>query len=287
MRFTEFLLLNEEEVTAFEHVKRLDREFKDLAAEYGITLLAGVGWPGVLKNGGWYGGGMGPKGGSKANADSLDMPMDIKVKGFIKELAEKLEGYVAAGLIVNIGVGADKLTTTTPKAGEVLKHLVDGLQIARPPGAKPGQTRIPCVAWFVGLPSEFQGKGVFRFIQHFYRESKAPITLDIGGPFDPKEALKLKSAIKKFSSKYRDKWVKLESGEYGIQPRTHEEHAIIERFIDGVEKFTIDNFGWHIPQECRRSITLDANTNVFAKATQKLSSDKMREFGDLLWKLMK
>lgn len=138
-----------EELTVGQQVKAISAECKAIAKKFQLTLVAGMGWPNIVKDGGWMGGGLGPWRGIK------DEDAWIKIEkrriGFIKDLARKLEGYVAEGRKVKIGRGASRSVHQEDAiAGQVEEQLMKNLVEERPPG-NVSAPRMPCVVWFVGM----------------------------------------------------------------------------------------------------------------------------------------
>jgi hypothetical protein len=154
--------LLQEEDTPFHFIKGLSNKFKALAAEYGITLVAGMGWPRVGAKGGWIGGGLGQKGGSRAkdagvDDDDINLPIEIRTKGFLAAATLMLQDLINNGHTVMVSVAADPASSKIPvdhdSVGQVLRA---SLKTATPPASR-GILQIPCVAWFVSLPPALLG----------------------------------------------------------------------------------------------------------------------------------
>lgn len=185
-----------EPVDPFMAIKDMNKEFKDIAAQFDLTLVAGMGWPQIGTEGGWFGGGLGPKGGkARENSDTGDrIRLDIRRKGFLLALAKKLEGYIADGRVVLIAAGAARSKHKEEvKAGEAFKKLEAAAILALPPGNISIEKTMPCVAWYVSQPASMTGTIAVRFTGHFY------------GPPNPKDPDEIGRRADGYSMKYNPK----------------------------------------------------------------------------------
>jgi hypothetical protein len=178
----------------FAAIKGMNKEFKDLAAELDLTLVAGMGWPQVGAEGGWYGGGLGPKGGSRnEDPDKGRIRLDIRRKGFLQMLAKKLEGYIADGRTVMVAAGAERSKHKEEvKAGEALAKLIAAAVDNFPPGNVTAPV-MPCLAWYVSQPASMAGTIAVRFTGRFY------------GPTDPKDPEEIERRARGHSMEYNPK----------------------------------------------------------------------------------
>jgi hypothetical protein len=167
VKISELLLEDNADVDPFSWIKTKNKEFKDLAAECGLTLQAGMGWPAITKAGGWFGGGLGHKGGNtkaaKADAEG-GLPINVRTKAFLHLLAKKLEDLMAAGHVVKVAPGAERARNVLVlEPGSALEALTKSLIVTLPPGNHPSITAVPCVAWFVSLPTALAAVTSVRF----------------------------------------------------------------------------------------------------------------------------
>lgn len=166
MKIHELLIEDNADIDPFSWIKAKNKEFKDIAAECGITLQAGMGWPVINKAGGWFGGGLGHKGGNAraARADSEGaLPLNVRTKAFLHLLAKKLEDLMAAGHIVKVAPAAERTANVVVlEPGTALEVLTKSVIVARPPGNHNGGP-VPCVAWFVSLPPALAATTSVRF----------------------------------------------------------------------------------------------------------------------------
>lgn len=146
MKLTELLT----EATS-EDVKKLNVEFKEIAAKYGITLKAGMGWPRVNAKEAWYGGGLSEKGGSKGAEKQL-LGIEQRRKAFLNALAKKLSALRDAGHVIKIGKGAGS-TGAELAQEDIFEHLQNNIQEMAPPGTY-GEPKIPCIVWSVDAGAE-------------------------------------------------------------------------------------------------------------------------------------
>lgn len=154
-------LLQEQE-TPFSYIKKINAEFKAMAAEVDITLVAGMGWPKMNKDGGWMGGGFSQKGGNKT-IDDFTVELEHRVDYLIKQIAKKLEEYIAAGQVVKVAAGGSTgaKTDIIVGKGEALQKLKAGLIMTIPPGQRAYDDKKLTVAWFVGFPAALSGSESF------------------------------------------------------------------------------------------------------------------------------
>jgi hypothetical protein len=178
----------------FAAIKAMNKEFKDLAAELDLTLVAGMGWPQIGAEGGWFGGGLGPKGGKRnEDPDKGRIRLDIRRKGFLHLLAKKLEDYIAAGRVVMVAAGAERSKHKEEvKAGEARAKLEAAAIDNMPPGNVTAPL-MPCVAWYVSQPASMAGTIAVRFTGRFY------------GPPDPNDPEEIERRSKGHSMKYNPK----------------------------------------------------------------------------------
>jgi hypothetical protein len=199
-------LLREAADNPFDAIKAMNREFKEMAADVELSLVAGMGWPNINQKGGWFGGGLGSKGGNnKKNVDSLTLPVEIRRKAFLKALAQKLEKLMDEGREIEIGQGASRAVHSEKGIkGHIFDQLMKNMVIDKPPG-NIDRERMPCLVWFVGLGGDLAGKTPFRVTGNFYgqpppgQEYGGPhLYIDVGGTIETAEGRKLHTALNKF-----------------------------------------------------------------------------------------
>ena len=160
--------------STFDAVKKLNAEFKSLAAELNLSLIAGIGWPNLTKDGAWYGGGIANKGGTRSKRDDI-MDEETRVEVFIHALTKKLEEFLEEGRVVRVGKGAARsagITDVTP--GQALEALRSNLIVQRPPGNTTRKANMPCVVWYVSNPVEMAGKTTITLYGSiFYKDNEA------------------------------------------------------------------------------------------------------------------
>lgn len=190
----------------FDAIKELNVEFKALAADVDLTLVAGMGWPNITQKGGWFGGGLGQKGGSnKKNFDTLSLPIETRRKAFLHMLAKKLEGLMDEGRDVKIGQGASRSQhIENAEKGRVLDQLTKNLENASPPGGT-RREKMPCVVWFVGLDSKMARTSTLYITAAFYGPPSSgsiysgdKLRVHLGGVIDLATSKKLIAAFNKF-----------------------------------------------------------------------------------------
>lgn len=274
------LLQEETAQTPFGAIKELNVEFKALAAQFDLTLVAGMGWPQIGKDGAWYGGGIGSKGGNAKKQDTLSLPIEARRKGFFKELAKMLESMMAQGHVVKIAAGAARGTHQEDAIkGRVYDQLTMHAIKASPPGNVTNREAMPTVAWYVSLPAKWAGKTAVRIIGRFYKDVDEDgyglgegSQVDVGGSMDIKKAKALEKQITQFmkdsrkSSKYDPDTKK--STQY---PPTKDATA----FFNQTAKFLKNQIGWDGPQSVNPAASyFSIATKVLTKETQLVDMDE-------------
>lgn len=174
-------ILSEEAGTTSQFMKDLKHEFNAKAKELGVTIVATMGWPALLKDGIWYGGGIRLRGrAEKYDPDAIlnraDLPgpafdrlQEQEAYPFLEYLAERLEQFLAAGHTVKLAKGANRSAAIDAVPGKVLQQLKENLEITYPPGvtsytrtmgniAKNREIMFPCIAWFISFPEQLTGR---------------------------------------------------------------------------------------------------------------------------------
>jgi len=196
-------LLYEEDETHFSSSKKLNLEFKDLAKKFDMTLVAGMGWPQIAKDGAWYGGGLGSHRG-KSDEESV-LGIAARRKGFLKALAKKLEELMASGRAVKIAAKAERSKHQEDAVqGQVEEQLVKHALIAWPPGNVRYKEQIPTIAWFVGADPSVKVTDLLSFGGGAYREYKdgARANFLVSLPEDEKQ---IKQVIKWLNTLQKEK----------------------------------------------------------------------------------
>jgi hypothetical protein len=203
-----------QESDPFTVMKGLQAEFKQLAADMDLTIVAGMGWPQAAKGGAWYGGGLFQKGGKNAKVDTIGLPVESRIKGFIKVLAKKLEAMMADGYTVKIAPGAERGKGTVDVArGEAAEKLQAGLLSRRAPGNVTNREPMPCVSWFVSDPADMVGQMAFRLTVMPYARptgseaygQKQP-SVELGGSMPEAKAKELDKRIKAIQKGGQNIW---------------------------------------------------------------------------------
>jgi len=203
-----------EDKTPFDFIKGLSRKFKELAAEYDITIIAGMGWPKIQIAGGWIGGGLGQKGGHSAKNtgaedDDTMMPIEIRRKGFLAAVTLVLQDLIKDGHTVMVSAGAvssSKIPVDHDSVGQVLRS---SLKMAKPPATR--LPTMPCIAWFVSLPTDLVGTtnlSISVAAHADYEEtplgmvpSQEPLRAQYHVPMDSKEAASIGKKFAIFKTK--------------------------------------------------------------------------------------
>lgn len=243
MKIHELLL----ESDPFTNMKELNAEFKQLAADTDLTIVAGMGWPQVVKGGAWYGGGIETRGRKNKVQDALTLPHHIRVKGFLQLVAKKLEALIADGRTVKVAPGAARGTKTIDvKAGEVAKVLQDSAIMAFPPGNNPKAPEMPCVAWYVSTPPEFDNLTAVRVT--YYQYISGPDSTDyagrikagtvaIGSAFPPAQAKALLKKVNEIMTVSKTGVVKnAETDKYDLVPPTGNSLRLRKELMAAAEK---------------------------------------------------
>lgn len=203
-----------QESDPFTVMKGLQAEFKQLALDMDLTIIAGMGWPQVVKDGAWYGGGFAQKGGANKKQDTISLPPEIRIKGFIKQLAKKLEAMMADGYTVKVAPGAERgKETIAVGRGEAAEKLAAALKNNKAPGNVSNRNMMPCVAWFVSNPADMQGQMAFRLTVIPYARptgseaygQKQPV-IELGGSMPEAKAKELKKAVDTIRKEGQNIW---------------------------------------------------------------------------------
>jgi hypothetical protein len=205
MRIAELLLEDE----PANDVQDMDEIFKGFAEKYGLTILHGMGWPSFNSKGGWFGGGLGIRGGSRTKIDTDILAIEVRIRGFLVAVSKHLEAMMAEGRVVMISKGADRThSKIVIKPGEAKQALIDNAVDARPPGSNAPTSRgkFPCVAWFIGMPTAMAGLATVGVQLNFNEEvhgGKWPRFMHGFGTMEAKKALRLEKDFLKFDEKER------------------------------------------------------------------------------------
>lgn len=142
--------LFEEEQHISVAMKALNREFKDLAAKYKLSIVAGMGWPQVSKDGAWMGGGLAPLRG--ISDEKAMLSFGHRQTGFLRAVARRLEALIKEGHTVKIAQGGSRsVHQEVAEAGKVEERLLANLRTETPPGVR-GRGQMPTVVWYVSAP---------------------------------------------------------------------------------------------------------------------------------------
>lgn len=143
--------LFEEEQHISTAMKALNKEFKDIANRYKLSIVAGMGWPQITKDGAWMGGGIGPLRG--ITDDQAMLSFDKRMAGFIRTVARRLEDLIKEGHTVKVARGGQRsVHQEVAEAGRVEEQLLANLQTEVPPGVR-GRGQMPTVVWYVSAPA--------------------------------------------------------------------------------------------------------------------------------------
>lgn len=143
--------LFEEEPHISDVMKALNKEFKDLAKKYQLTVVAGMGWPQITKDGAWMGGGLGPLRG--ISDDKALLSIEKRRIGFLKVVARRLEELMKEGRTVKIARGGQRsVHQEVAEPGRVEEQLRVNLVTETPPGTR-GRGQLPTVVWYVSVPT--------------------------------------------------------------------------------------------------------------------------------------
>lgn len=144
--------LFEEGPTLLQAMKAISSDFKALANKFQLTLVAGMGWPNITKDGAWMGGGLGPARGITDEKAALNI--EKRRHGFILALARRLEALIQQGHTVKIALGANRSDhTEVAEAGRVEEQLFKNIKTMHPPGNVRSYA-MPCIVWFVSAPAD-------------------------------------------------------------------------------------------------------------------------------------
>lgn len=150
MKIDELLLEN----SPFAYMRELNDKFKAIAKEAGVVWLAGMGWPQVMKDGFWFGGGMKPS--TRGDKDAVIRPGDLSPeatqKFIFKAIAAILEDAMKNGQQVKVANADRKASTEVVKPGDAYNALLRTVKVMRPPGRHDRDW--PTVTWFIGKPQE-------------------------------------------------------------------------------------------------------------------------------------
>ena len=142
-----------QENTSYDYVKTLEKEFKQIAARYDLTIVAPIGFPVQTTKGAWFGGGLAAKGGSRAPKDAL-VPVDVRVKGFLKALSKRLEQLIEAGNSVKVASGRGRSIGQDDATKENALDLLTKYVVTLPPPHASRREDMPTVYWYVSVPQE-------------------------------------------------------------------------------------------------------------------------------------
>jgi hypothetical protein len=142
-------------------VKSLNAEFKQLAQKFQLSIQHPMSMPGIRRDGGWFGGGLGPY--RRITDNEVMVSIDKRRIAFLKALAAKLAALQAAGHIVKIGNGISRQSVTADDAATIASALVTRM---KPEKIRFGQYPIEAICWFVSAPSDASTDGYISF--HFY-----------------------------------------------------------------------------------------------------------------------
>lgn len=199
-------LFESAEATGFTFAKDLNSEFKEMAATNDITLVHPMGWPAIVKNGAWYGGGMIVKGGARAEAKRrISMPIEVRAKAFAMEVAEKLEALMKQGMSVAVGSGSSRSTRTDVKPGHAKEALLTAMKIDRPQiNSDLRHQDMPCLVWFVETPQAISDSQLLRLSLHAHHQlpnarelpwSSQNTFIDIAGTFPTSEVKRYQKTL--------------------------------------------------------------------------------------------
>lgn len=143
--------LFEEEPHISDVMKALSKEFRDLAKKYQLTVVAGMGWPQVTKDGAWMGGGLGPLRG--ISDEEAVLSIEKRRIAFLKVVARRLEELMKEGRTVKIARGGSRsVHQEVAEPGRVEEQLRANLVTETPPATR-GRGQLPTVVWYVSAPA--------------------------------------------------------------------------------------------------------------------------------------
>lgn len=143
--------LFEEEPHISDVMKALSKEFRDLAKKYQLTVVAGMGWPQITKDGAWMGGGLGPLRG--ISDDKALLSIEKRRIAFLKVVARRLEELMKEGRTVKIARGGQRsVHQEVAEPGRVEEQLRANLATEFPPASR-GREKMPTVVWYVSAPA--------------------------------------------------------------------------------------------------------------------------------------
>ena len=143
--------LFEEEPHISDVMKALNKEFRDLAKKYQLTVVAGMGWPQITKDGAWMGGGLGPLRG--ISDDKALLSIEKRRIAFLKVVARRLEELMKEGRTVKIARGGQRsVHQEVAEPGRVEEQLRANLVTETPPATR-GRGQLPTVVWYVSAPT--------------------------------------------------------------------------------------------------------------------------------------
>lgn len=279
-------LLCETADSHFSTIKAMNAEFKQMAADVDLTLVAGMGWPNITQKGGWFGGGLGNKGGNK-KVDNLTItiPIEIRRKAFLKMLSKKLEGFLDEGREVQIGQGASR-SAHSEKAikGQIFHQLMANLVEVKPPG-NVKREKMPCVVWFVSHESELASKTSLCIEAHISKKGPTDNTdylyVNVGGIIDATAARELLSAFNKFCKAVNAPAM----GYFSSSAPTPKWNAFIFEIGTILAKITGNKLSAADEQEITGRFKI--NKKAFPPKTQQLTSEQMELITSTMWKHMK
>lgn len=287
MKIRELLQEADDPTTA---IKALNAEFKELAAKFDLTLVAGMGWPNITQTGGWFGGGLGSKGGRNKKEETLELPVEARRRGFLKELAKKLEGFLEEGREVKIARGATRSAHTEDAVkGRVLDQLMSNMVEDKPPG-NVHRERMSSLVWYVGHSADLVGKTPLYIIVNAYGQPPAgqqyggPNTrMDFGSTIDVDLGRKLHTAFNKFK-KANGEW-----REYKGNTRIeHNENSKWLAFMRDTAAFASKLTGKKLPDDFDGSRSyFSIDRKFLPKNAPRMDAKQLEELIALLWKHFK
>jgi hypothetical protein len=284
-------LLYEATDNPFDAIKAMNKEFKDLALKFEMSLVAGMGWPNINQKGGWFGGGLGSKGGNNKKQDTLSLPIENRRKGFLKELAKKLEGYMDEGREIEIGQGASRARHSEKGInGHIFDQLVKNAVIDKPPG-NVDREKMPCVVWFVGFAGDLAGKSPLRITANFYgpppegsKYGGSHLYVDVGGTIDLAAGKKMHMALNKFK-KLHGPWSEYKDN------KSVEHHAdgLWIAFMKDVARFMSKVSGKALPDDYTGEDAgyFNIDRKVLPSSTPRLTPEQMEQLLAIFWKHIK